>query len=95
VFARTYLFIYLFIYFVTSWYFTVSSRKPHAQPPTLRTILVSCPRLLIEDIHSYLAYLDAVTSIHKLRTSQCHVYRDSHNMEKQSAIFKTLWKWWS
>jgi hypothetical protein len=51
---------------------------PHPQaggPP-----LVGCPSLLIQYIHSYPLYLEAVSSIHNLRTRHAMVTRDPPNM---------------
>jgi hypothetical protein len=42
--------------------------------------LVGCPRLLIQYIRSYPPYLEAVISIHNLRTSHAVVTRDPPNM---------------
>jgi hypothetical protein len=50
--------------------------KPQAGWPPL----VGCPQLLIQYIRSYPPYLEAVSSIHNLRTHHAVVTRDPPNM---------------
>jgi hypothetical protein len=51
--------------------------NPQAGEPPL----VGCPRLLIQYIRSYPPYLEAVSSIHKLRMRHAVVTRDLLNMD--------------
>jgi len=54
---------------------------PHPSTPQAGgPAVVGCPRLFIQYIHSYPPYLEAVSSIHNLRTRCVMVTRDPLNM---------------
>jgi hypothetical protein len=58
--------------------------QPGGPPP------VGCPRLLIQYIHSYPPYLEAVFSISNLRTRHAVVTRDPLNMARWSCGGETV-----
>jgi hypothetical protein len=60
----------------------VVNHMPNPQPGG--PPLVSCPWLLIQYIHSYLPYLEAVSYIHNLRAHHAVVTMDPHNMAWQT-----------
>jgi hypothetical protein len=49
--------------------------------------LVGCPRLLIQYIHSYPPYLEAVSSIRNVRTRHAMATRDPPNMDFSVLFF--------
>jgi hypothetical protein len=57
-------------HFATSLFLRRGIVSPRSNPPARGPTLVVCPRLLTQYIRSYPPYLEAVSSIHKLKT--CH-----------------------
>jgi hypothetical protein len=59
------------------------------------SLIASCPRLLIQYIHTYPPYLEAVSSIRNLRMPDAMVTRSPYNMACLIWVIEIIYgKWW-